>query len=506
MTQVLLFSDMRLRNDRLYFKSSSILRLTYNLRALGFSVKQIHHCLSFSKEQIKHIITSTKPDVIGISTSFLSDNIARIKFQSKIQLDNISIGYHWGNDEIFEKIFAICYYGKQIGSKVLVGGWEVNLNSLMDKDKKKFGFSHLSKFVDCFVVGDGKEIIKNIIKNESIKISSVQDYPVYFSSKIEDYSDQASTPSFSDHIFDGESLSAEIAGGCIFSCSFCDYGSLGKKKYEFMRSFESLERELLSNYERFGTLLYNFTDNIINDYTLKLEMLSKIRQKHMLDIRYVAYTRLDTIRNKDQIKLLKDSGAVSFCMGVESFNKDVGKFIGKMTDKEKLVEKLYMIREVFGDDLNIVVFIINGLPTETIESCEKTFEFLQSKEGKFLIDNYKATTLKIMPDISNKNDINKNRNDPFRDYVQDGFYWKSPWGDYDDFRRITIKQNYINRSKIDSYLSGFFIPPTHNAGIQLKDILRIKRNKENTDGLIDKITLGTLQREQRYQQQVLGTL
>lgn len=483
MSKILIFSDCYIYNEKQYMKTASSMRLAYALRKTNNQVKQIFQFLSFSKEELKHIIMSYKPDIVCISTSFLSNTNHR----HNILKQGNTIGHHWGHYENFEKILSICHYGKQINCKVILGGWEVNIDSLRCQDIKKYAYQYLRNHVDLFVIGDGCELIQKIVNGDKINTFDINGLNVA-TGKTHDFEDKASTGIKNDIIFDDEAMITELSSGCIFSCSFCNYSMLGKKKNEFVRSYDSLKNEIASNYNNFRSRFYLMTDNIMNDYDEKLKMLIRIKQETGIDLRWTGYARLDTIKDKNDALMIKDSGAASLTFGIESMQKTVGPYIGKMTDKSRLIEKLNLCRDVFGDAVLISGLFINGLPTETLESCDQTYQFLNSDEGRNLIDYYSFSTLHIYRENDTKNEINKKRNNPFRDYeiINNSDYWKSPWGEKKDFvkRTLLYDANKISRS---DYFGGFKLPAAHNAGIKIEDAIEIKRKlQKNPDNKYEK--------------------
>jgi radical SAM superfamily enzyme YgiQ (UPF0313 family) len=422
------------------------------------------------------MITSYKPDIICISTSFLSNTNHR----HNILKQGSTIGYHWGKYENFEKILSICYYGKLFGSKVIVGGWEVTIDTLKTNDKKKYAYQYLKNYVDLFVIGDGCDIIQKIVINDKINTFTINGLTATAGTTL-DFEDKASSGSKDDIILDDEALITELSSGCIFSCSFCNYSMLGKKKNEYVRSYDSLKTEIVNNHHNFNTRFYLMTDNIMNDYDEKMKMLIRIKQETGINLRWTGYARLDNIKDEKDALLIKESGAASLTFGIESMQKTVGPYIGKMTDKTRLLKKLNLCRDVFGDDVLITALFINGLPTETLESCDETFYFLNSDEGRHLIDYYSFSTLYIYKDNDTKNDINKKRNNPFRDYemINNSDYWKSPWGEKKDFINKTLFYDSNKKCKSD-YFGGFKLPAAHNAGIKIEDAIKMKRKLQKT--------------------------
>lgn len=403
MKPIVLICDNIIDRQQLAIKNASVLRLANQLRKRGADVHTIYHASFFSKEEILKLIPDDS--VIGISNSFFHD------------------AYQFAS-----------YIKQHKPNKIMIGGWGTKLAD--------------AQYSNHIVFGDGLEPLLKLSRGEVLPKVIKSEY-------IKDYSDQSSTPSVYDHIQQNESLTTELARGCIFSCSFCDYGALGKKKNEFVRSYESLRDELKFNYENFGTTYYTFSDNIVNDYDWKLETLIQIRKELNVDIRWSGYVRLDTINEKQAI-LMRESGIAGAVMGIESMKKTVGSYIGKMTDPDKIKAKLRLCRDVWGDDTIIMGLFISGLPTETIQSLHETHAFLNSTEGRYLIDGYKFSTLKL--DVIHNDKIKSQRKsgNPFSDYVvTDKKNWTSPWGTKQQFNEARELLN----DKFDMHLNKRLVVP-----------------------------------------------
>lgn len=476
--KVIIFSENN--GDHFNFmKSASSLRLSYMLRKEGYQVKQVHNCLSFTADEIGKIVDkfSEGEEVLAcISTSFINTinrkNILNLP-GSESDPTNAPVGSFWGT-ETYDFLIRTLSLLKDRNIKVLVGGWEVNEHKFkIPKLRNAWGIDELSKNVDYFIIGNSIDIIVKATRNETIEFQNHKGSRLVYGEDISDFTDCASTPLLEDNISMGESLSTEIAAGCIFSCQFCNYAALGKKKTEYMRTYESLEREIISNYENFKTRVYLFTDNIMNDYDEKLKFLIRIREKTGIDLRWAGYLRADTIKNKDQARLIAESGVAGATFGIESLKKESGPYIGKMTDKPKVLKSLDIFREAVGENCVVTGSFIAGLPTETEKEVFSTFKWLQSDEGANLIDNYTFSTLTIFDTNKDKNSINSSRNDPFKDYVINGSPsdWTSPWGSSAMYAELA---KYFNKER-KSRINGFSPPFLHNMGLDIENVVKLGR-------------------------------
>ena len=466
-----------------FIKAGSNLRLTYMLRKKGYDVLPLHHCMSFNEKELSKILDSfanNEKIVVCMSTSFiLSRNIKNLKYVEEDSYYDpaASLPGHWWGEKTFNYLINMSKIVKEKGHILIFGGWNIIEQKFKYPTlRNAWGIDILSEYVDCFNIGDNTNIIESICKNETIDFEFFHNSKVAKSSKITDFTDCASTPLSKDIIFNKECLTTEIAAGCIFSCSFCDYSALGKKKKEFVRSYESFKQEIVENYNNFKTTLYTLTDNIVNDYDEKLKYMIRIREETGIDFRWAGYLRLDTIKTKEQAKMIADSGVAGCVFGIESLKKEVGRYIGKITDKDKIIKSAEIFREAVGDNCLTMGSFISGLPTETFSELEQTFEWLHSPEGRNLFDSYTFSTLFLFEGLEDKNEITKSRNNPFKDYNKIGNKpnrWISPWGTYNEYSDLATKFN----SNSKNILGGFTVPMIVNMGVPLESVLKIGRSK-----------------------------
>lgn len=201
----------------------------------------------------------------------------------------------------------------------------------------------------------------------------------------------------SDCLHHGTPLPIEIARGCIFKCSYCSFPLNGKKKNDFIRDSSKLIDEFIYNYETFGTTHYTYSDDTHNDSVEKLEYLyNNVYSKLPFKIKFSTYLRLDLLAaHPHTISLLKESGLAGTFFGIESFNKDANKTIGKTATKERIMENLWKCREIWKDDVIIQAGLIIGLPNDTVETCTEWLTESLSKESP--IDSASIAPLQILP-------------------------------------------------------------------------------------------------------------
>lgn len=184
-----------------------------------------------------------------------------------------------------------------------------------------------------------------------------------------------------------EVLMTELARGCQYSCKFCSYPDLGKKKNTYLRDFEHVRNEFMWNYEKFGVTRYAFCDSTFNESEEKLEEFAKMVKTLPFKLEYIAYIRLDLVASKPgQAELLRDSGLKSAFFGIESFNKEAARCVGKTWNAVHGKEWLLKLKnEIWKKDVNFHLSFIMGLPGENKASSDETMNWCKAN-GMYSFD------------------------------------------------------------------------------------------------------------------------
>lgn len=172
--------------------------------------------------------------------------------------------------------------------------------------------------------------------------------------------------------------------GCQFKCSFCMINMINRNDVE--------EIGVASNY---SGMRYWSTDFIFNEFkklynmgvrTIKItdemfllnpkfyiplcKKLSELNKND--DLRIWAYSRIDTIKRKDILSLVRKAGIKWLCLGIESGDKKVRLEVSKGKFEDVDVEDV--INQVHKADIEVMANYIYGLPGDNKESINKTFE------------------------------------------------------------------------------------------------------------------------------------
>jgi biotin synthase-like enzyme len=188
-----------------------------------------------------------------------------------------------------------------------------------------------------------------------------------------------------DHIHSEEVMIIEMSRGCIFNCSFCSYPHRGQNTKEYMKYKESLRKELMDNWEKWGTYRYLITDDTFNDYTEKLIAIREVIQSLPFKPTFWAYIRMDLIgAHPEQAQLIKDIGVIELYWGLETWNDATAKAVKKGGTLEKKIKGLKIANECWGDDIYITAGIVIGLPKDTVHSLEEVSKWYKEEGHKYI--------------------------------------------------------------------------------------------------------------------------
>ena len=170
--------------------------------------------------------------------------------------------------------------------------------------------------------------------------------------------------------------------GCKFGCDFCMINIINRNdneeigvasNYSFMRwwSPEFIIKEFDKLIE-YGVRTIRIVDEmfLLNPkYYMPLCDLLKTRNKRD-DLRMWAYSRIDTIKKPNILKMVREAGIKWLCLGIESGKKDIRLEISK--GKFEDVDVPTVIEKVHEADIDVMANYIYGLPGDTPESILET--------------------------------------------------------------------------------------------------------------------------------------
>ena len=183
-----------------------------------------------------------------------------------------------------------------------------------------------------------------------------------------------------DFILPQEALPIELGRGCKFKCRFCNYPLIGKKPGTYLRDINCLKDEILYNYENWGTTKYFFLDDTVNEDDEKIKSLAEMVQSLPFELSWVGYNRADLIYAKPHTaQWLLDSGLKSAFFGIETFNKDAAKMVGKGWSGVHGKDWLPKLQsDIWKNKASIFCSFIVGLEPETEKDLWDTFNWCKT--------------------------------------------------------------------------------------------------------------------------------
>jgi len=177
--------------------------------------------------------------------------------------------------------------------------------------------------------------------------------------------------------------SIQTSLGCMFHCNFCMINILNRDDND--------EIGVASNY---SNMRFWSTDFIIKEFDKLISMgvqtirivdemfllnpkyyvplCEKLAEKNKDDnLRIWSYSRIDTVKRPDILSLVRKAGIKWLALGIESGDKSVRLEVAKGKFEDVDVKKV--IEKVHDADINVMANYIYGLPGDTNETIDKTF-------------------------------------------------------------------------------------------------------------------------------------
>lgn len=413
-------------SDRIPSRGIGAYKIASSLRAENYSVQVIDFTDWFSVDELVTTLSACIGDntkMVGVSSTFyqrVHNNLNPNNKTTDWLMTEVGVP-----DNVLESIKIT--KSKFPNVQYVLGG----ANSFLYQDNDLFD-AVFHSYSDNAIIDFLKS--KRIHKNyQGKKIIEGEEFPV----NVEELKHSWAK---NDFILPGESLPIEISRGCIFKCKFCNFQLTGKKKLDYLRNADHIKQEILENYERYGTTNYMFTDDTFNDSTYKLETLHNSLSTLPFKVKFTTYLRLDLLHaHPEQIPLLKDMGLSSAFFGIESFNEKTSKFIGKGLSPHKVKDTLLKIKnEHFDENFSMLCSFIIGLPYDTLESIDDSFNWTQQHDINTI-----WMPLHIRNDARYKSDIDLN----YEKYGYKIDHLNEWTNSYTNFREaITIASTYQSRT------------------------------------------------------------
>ena len=178
--------------------------------------------------------------------------------------------------------------------------------------------------------------------------------------------------------------SLQTSLGCQFGCNFCMINIINRDDKD--------EIGVASNYSK---MRFWSTDFIIKEFDKLIEMgvrtIRIVDEMFLLNPKYYiplceqlaernkddslriwSYSRIDTVKRPEILKLVRKAGIKWLALGIESGDKSVRLEVDKGKFEDVDVQKV--IQKVHEADINVMANYIYGLPGDTKKTIKKTFD------------------------------------------------------------------------------------------------------------------------------------
>lgn len=115
--------------------------------------------------------------------------------------------------------------------------------------------------------------------------------------------------------------------GCINRCSFCYRMERGIRLRSIANIFEELE--ILNS--KYGITYFHFRDEMFIPNKKRIEKFALMLGRLKVPVKYDCMARVELAKNKEILKILKDSGCQFLNLGLESLDQNVLNLMGKNT-------------------------------------------------------------------------------------------------------------------------------------------------------------------------------
>lgn len=260
-----------------------------------------------------------------------------------------------------------------------------------------------SQYIDYYVRGFGEHAMVALLKwvsgngtrprfmvpspDGKLTIDAINSYPAFpMSSLMVKYQDR-------DFIDPGEWLGIEFSRGCKFECTFCNFPVLGVKG-DYTRDADDFRLQVQDAYDRFGVQNYLVSDETFNDRTEKITKFADVVERLDFDMFFTGYIRGDLLvsRPRDREELLR-MNFLGHYYGLETFQKESARAVGKGMDGERLKTGLIDVKNYFqthgSNRFRGEISLIIGLPYEPVESLNET--------KQWLLDNWQGQSFTAYP-------------------------------------------------------------------------------------------------------------
>lgn len=165
--------------------------------------------------------------------------------------------------------------------------------------------------------------------------------------------------------------------GCVYKCKFCPQKEMGYTE----RPIDKVLKEL-----KWVTDRYDYFEFLDNNVLANVNRFIEITNHVPKGVKWGALMNLEKV-NEEVLMKLKDNGLINIYIGIESFNKSDLEYFGKPYYFKGIDPKVSM-EKLLELGFNLHVFLIRGLPNETVESFNEQLNWLDERNISYTISRF----------------------------------------------------------------------------------------------------------------------
>ena len=183
-------------------------------------------------------------------------------------------------------------------------------------------------------------------------------------------------------------ITLRTSSGCPFKCSYCGWYLLDDRLKQEDPDFVISEIEYFYNKFRIrdfslydDALLYRAEDHIVKILhgLVKKKIKAFFHTPNGLHVRYI---------NEKLAKLLRETGFIQPRLGLETTNEERQIVTGGKATNKEFLKAIECLREAGYSSKEIGVYIMAGIPGQSIEEMEETVKFLSSCRVRIFLEEY----------------------------------------------------------------------------------------------------------------------
>ncbi len=179
-------------------------------------------------------------------------------------------------------------------------------------------------------------------------------------------------------------LPIQTSRGCPYNCKFCSVVKMFGRKYR-ARSVEGVLEELRLLHRRSPRAHVFFYDDNFSEDTARTKRLLEAMLREGLTPPWSAQERVKVVRDTELLELMKRSGCVRLCLGLESINPETLKSYRKAQTVEE-IDRAIKVLHRYG--IKVHGMFVLGADTDTLATIRETLRYslaMQIDTVQFLI-------------------------------------------------------------------------------------------------------------------------